>query len=133
MPARPRHSRSLISSHISTLESKLSSALRTAICTLTMLGVETSEDQLDYSSLLAGLVDDLSDGELLEELRVGLADCHRTVECLHESRQMDSRTRVAKSVGFLKCFQSKKTEVCVKKNIKQKLLEKLRYAKYRKN
>ena len=88
--------------------------------------LEARDGEVEYSALLAGLEEDVTDRELLEELKVGLADCDRRVQCLQESSDLDTRTKVAMSVEFLKCFQSKQTEACVKKSIKRKLLEKLR-------
>ena len=126
MPVYPRRVRSLFSSQISALETKLSSALRKASCSLALVGVEARDGEVEYSALLAGLEEDVTDRELLEELKVGLADCDRRVQCLQESSDLDTRTKVAMSVEFLKCFQSKQTEACVKKSIKRKLLEKLR-------
>ena len=85
-----------------------------------------SQDSLDYSELLARLEEAVTDSELRSVLRPGLADCQRTVECLHQPGQLDTRTQVARAVHFLKCVQATKTEACVKKNIKRKLLEKLK-------
>ena len=123
-----RNGRSVLSDDISALQSQVVQSVRRMECWLAALGLDTSQDQLDYSALWSGLQSDLSDVQLRERLRSGLLECHRTVQCLH--LEQGTRGHLKKSVDFLKCFESKKTEACVKKNIKRKLLEKLRRVKY---
>ena len=127
-----RNARSGFSSgDISSLQRKVEQSVRRTECLLAALGVENREEVeggLDYTNLWAALQSDLTDSRLRETLRTGLEDCHRSVQCLHQAGQQSSGLK--KSVDFLKCFESKKTEACVKKNIRRKLLEKLRWLKY---
>lgn len=123
------------SGEISSLQSRVEEAVRRTECVLAALGVQLESGQgeqggLDYSNLWSSLQTELSDPELRETLRTGLQDCHRTVQCLHQTGQQNSRLHLKKSLDFLQCFESKKTEACVKKNIKRKLLEKLRWLTY---
>ena len=102
-------------------------SVRRMECILAELGLETSRGQLDFTRLWSSLESEVSDPQLRESLRTGLQDCQRSVQCLHQTEQQNTRVQIKKSLDFLKCFESKKTEACVKKNIKRKLLEKLRW------
>ena len=111
---------------MSALQDSVDQSVRRMDCILRELGLETSQGQLDFSSLWSSLVREVSDPGLRETLRTGLQDCQRSVQCLHQTEQQSTRLQVKKSLDFLKCFETKKTEACVKKNIKRKLLQKLR-------
>ena len=128
MAGYPRQARGLFSGEIAALESKVSSSLALGSCMVALLGVESTEEGLDYSRLWAGLEGEVRDGEVRGSLREGLAECEQTVQCLHQARPATgiSQELLAKSLDFLKCFEAKKTEACVKRNIKRKLIEKLR-------
>ena len=95
---------------------------------MALLGVESTIEGLDYSKLWEGMKGEVREEELRSSLMKGLAECKETVQCLHQARSTAglSQELLAKSLDFLKCFEAKKTEACVKKNIKQKLLDKLR-------
>ena len=119
-----------MSADISSLESQVQLSVRRMDCLLAGLGLHTSQAGLDYTALWSGLESDVGDPNLRETLRTGLEQCGQSVQCLHQTEQQHARVITKKALDFLKCFESKKTEACVKKSIKKKLLEKLRWLTY---
>ena len=71
-----RSGRSVLSDEISALESQVLQSVRRMECMLAVLGLDTSQARLDYTSLWSGLQSDVTDLQLRETLRNRVLHSH---------------------------------------------------------
>ena len=122
-----RQKRSLVN-QLDEATNELENKLKKMKCVLHTSGVTTREGDVDVDGIVRSYETKLNDANLKLDLKKGVMACVKQVDCLEsdESSLEEDHRQVNKAIKFIDCWRRKKKEACVKRSIREKLINQLK-------
>ena len=122
-----RQKRSLVD-QLDEATNKLEIKLKKMKCVLHTSGVTTRKGDIDVDGIVRNYETKLNDANLKLDLKKGVMACIKQVDCLESdySSLEENHRQVDKAIKFVDCWRRKKKEACVKRSIREKLINQLK-------